>query len=133
MRRAALLAFVLFTACGRTIYCVLPPVDDPTFETKLVESQKESEPTQPTVDRPIFGCIAPTLGQQSHVEGKLMPEIVRVIGRYDELQVKVLRAGVFDPEKWVPMPSASVRFVGCGREIDAYRQVSAETSAPPRW
>jgi hypothetical protein len=129
MRRAALLAFVLFSSCSHAIYCVLPPVDDPTFEEKLVESQKTLEPT---ADHPQLGCIASTMNQQVHVEGKLLPEIVRVIGRYDALQVKVLRAGVYDPAQWVPMPAAAIRFVGCGREIDAYREISAESSSPSR-
>lgn len=77
----------------------------------------------PTPERPRIGCLMPTIEQQSQVPGKLLPEIVRVIGftsAEDGHRAKILRAGQFDVTKWQPWPEKSIRYVGCGPEAEAY-------------
>ncbi len=69
--------------------------------------------------------------------GRILPEIVRVIGIYESSQGdewKVLRAGEFNPQKWQPWPKDQIQFRGCGPEGDALsamqRSIEATATAP---
>ena len=133
MRRFVLLLVFLSNCAAPGFYRSLPPIDDLTFVAKLTEAIQADEPS---VSHPKVGCIVSTLDQESHVAGKLLPEIVRVIGTYEHNSDEwmVLRSGERNPAKWVPIPKSDVRFINCG-ESDASRifaRTSAERSTPPR-
>jgi hypothetical protein len=118
---APVAAFVFLAGCGAsTTYCVLPPVDDPTFDAAIIAAHTADDPTP---EHPRIGCIPPTLRESGSRDGKLLPRIVRVIGTYDAEHWKVLMPGVYDTTKWVPVPMTSVRYAGCGVEAEAFRQL----------
>jgi hypothetical protein len=80
----------------------------------------------PTPERPKVGCILPTMRQQGQVQGKLLPEVVRIIGVTsfeDGQRYKVLRAGEFDTARWQPWEREKIRFNGCGMEVEAFRDL----------
>jgi hypothetical protein len=120
---AFMAAFLFLAGCSSsatTNYCVLPPIDDPAFDAAVVAAQTAADPTP---KHPRVGCIPPTLRESGSVPGRLQPRIVRVIGTYDAENWKVLMPGVYDTAKWVPVPMTSVRYVGCGVEAEAFRQL----------
>lgn len=78
----------------------------------------------PTPENPKLGCIPPTMDQQAHYSGRILPTIVRIIGTYehDEDKWKVLMPGVYDASRWVPVPKDQVKFINCGPEWHAIFQ-----------
>ena len=86
-------------------------------------------------DHPCIGCVLPTMNQQSHVEGKLLPSIVRVIGQTspeDGERWKVLKDGEQNPSRWVPMDQETVRFGAvCGMEARSFEDIF-QRQEPPR-
>lgn len=102
----------------------LPSIDDADYEAKIVA---RSHLNDPAPDHPKFGCIYPTANQNARADGKLLPEIVRVIGvtsPEDGERWKVLRAGEYDPKKWQPWPKNAIRFTGCGVQMEAFREAA---------
>jgi hypothetical protein len=83
---------------------------------------------EPTLERPWLRCIQPTAKQASTVPGKLQPEIVRVIGRYehDSSKLMVLRQGEADPKKWLPMDEQLLSRVNCGAQMDAFKELAGK-------
>lgn len=85
-----------------------------------------THPIDPSPEHPRIGCIKPTQRQRIGVEGKILPEVVRIIGTTppeDGERWKVLRSGEYDATKWQPWSKESISFVGCGSEAAAFREV----------
>lgn len=94
----------------------------------------------PTTTKPAIACIAPTFTDQARTEAKPLPRIVRVIGLYRDSdgfpildangkrQWMTLQNGEQDPAKWVPR--SDLKFIGCGQEADAFRDVEQREPAP---
>jgi hypothetical protein len=128
MWRASLaVAVVLLAGCAST-RLPLPAVDDPNFDEKILKAADEAaERDEPTREHPKIGCITSTLRELASVAGKMLPEIVRVIGTYSSDKWMVLRSGEFNERHWQPWPKEKIRFIGCGREADAFREIEAHT------
>jgi|SRR3954468_12116359 len=84
--------------------------------------------TDPTPAVPWTGCIYPTTTQQAHVQGRLLPEPVHIIGEYSADSWMVVR-GTYLPKKcnnlwdreqckWLPMAKDSIKLLGCGSQIN---------------
>lgn len=115
MRSLLFAASIVFSSCASSILA-----DDPTPE------------------RPIRACIAPTPNQRIRVEGKLLPEQVLLIGRTSEADgsrwmvlrgvetdIRECRKNVNDRRRcpWLPYPQETITRINCGPEFAAYSAI----------
>jgi hypothetical protein len=112
----------------------------------LASACASAPPPIPTPEKPRVGCIPATMKQQGSVPGRLLPETVYVIGMTsgaDGERWMVIRGtylkGVCQGENlkdrhacpWLPYDMDAIKFMGCGRETDAFRDLLRQSEEAP--